>query len=228
MPERSQRYSQSHIFNTSITTLKYTIASHRCVGVTWLEYLIVRAVSHIETTQLHSNLIASSLAHREGYFDYIGLWLLKDFLRNGDVQSQFNVGDVDPKPYRSMGWKRLAILVEQLRRQGEKYTSTNGNTKICDELRSRPAMVNHNLDSEAHSLPHFLRLLPVPRHLARTWVKIVAPDIVVDAAVTASAWVLILQEADNPRCKLTEELDGEDKRYDGNSNSTCKKHKRCD
>lgn len=88
-------------------------------------------------------------------------------------------------------------------------------------------MVNHNLDSEAHGLPHFLRLLPVPRHLARPRVKIVAPDIVVDAAVTASAWVLILQEADNPRCKLTEELDGEDKRYDGNSNSTCNKHKRC-
>lgn len=88
-------------------------------------------------------------------------------------------------------------------------------------------MVNHNLDSEAHSLPHFLWLLPVPRHLAGTWVKVVAPDIVVDAAVTASAWVLILQEADNPRCKLTEELDGEDKRYDGNSNSTCNKDKGC-
>lgn len=88
-------------------------------------------------------------------------------------------------------------------------------------------MVDPNLDSEAHGLPHLLRLLPVPRHLAGTWVKVVAPDIVVDAAVTASAWVLILQEADNPRCKLTEELDGEDKRYDGNSNSTCNKHKAC-
>lgn len=88
-------------------------------------------------------------------------------------------------------------------------------------------MSNHHLDSEAHSLSHFLRLLPVPRHLAGTWVEVVAPNIVVDAAVTASAWVLILQEADYPRCKLAEELDGEDKRDDGNSNSTYSERKGC-
>lgn len=41
---------------------------------------------------------------------------MKDFLCNGDVQSQFDVGDVDPQPYRSMGGKRLAIFVEQLKR----------------------------------------------------------------------------------------------------------------
>lgn len=111
--------SQSHILIAPISTLKYTLAiAQMCLGcVTWLKYLIVGAVSHIETTQLHGNLIASSLAHREGYFDYIGLWFLKDFLCHGNVQSQFNVGDVDPQPHRSMGWKRLAILVEQLRRQ---------------------------------------------------------------------------------------------------------------
>lgn len=100
-------------------------------------------------------------------------------------------------------------------------------TKIWVELRSWANMVSHNLDPEAHGLPHFLRLLPIPWHLAGTWVEVVAPDIVVDAAVTASPWVLILQEADNPCCKLTEELDGEDKRYDRNSNSTCNKHKGC-
>lgn len=82
-----------------------------------MEYLIVRAVCYIEATQLHGNLIASGLPHREGYFDYIRLWFLKDFLCNRDVQSQFDVGDVDPQPYRSMGWERLAILVEQLQRQ---------------------------------------------------------------------------------------------------------------
>lgn len=82
--------------------------------------------------------------------------------------------------------------------------------------------IDPHLDPEAHRLPHFLRLLPVPGHLAGAWVQVVAPHIVVDAAVTASPRVLILQEADNPRCELTEELDGEDKRDDGNSNSTCK------
>lgn len=81
-------------------------------------------------------------------------------------------------------------------------------------------MDNH-LDSEAHSLPHFLRFLPIPRHLTGTRVQVVAPHIVVDATVTASPWILILQEADHPRCKLAEELDGKDKRDDGNSNSTC-------
>ena len=76
--------------------------------------------------------------------------------------------------------------------------------------------------SEAHRLSHFLWVFPVPRHLAGARVQVVAPHIVVDAAVPTSPRVLILQEADNPRRKLTEELDGEDKRYDGNSNSTCR------
>ncbi|TNN52309.1 hypothetical protein EYF80_037463 [Liparis tanakae] len=61
----------------------------------------------------------------------------------------------------------------------------------------------------------------VPEHLAGAWVEVVSPDVVVDAAVAASPRIFILQEADDPRCKLTQELDGEDKRYDGNSNSTC-------
>lgn len=116
-----QNDSQSHILVAFISTVKYALAlAQMCwLCVTWLEYLVVRAVSHIEATQLHGNLIASSLADREGYFDHIGLWFLKDFLCHGDVQCQFNVSDVDPQPHRSMGWKRLAILVEQLKRQGK-------------------------------------------------------------------------------------------------------------
>lgn len=82
-------------------------------------------------------------------------------------------------------------------------------------------MVSRYLDPEAHRLPHFLRLLPIPGHLAGSRVQVVATDIVVDAAVAASPRILILQEADNSCRKLAEELDGEDKRYDGNSNSTC-------
>lgn len=85
--------------------------------------------------------------------------------------------------------------------------------------------LEYHLNPEAHSLPHFLRLLPIPGHLAGAWVQVVSPDIVVDAAVAASPWILILQEADNSRCELTEELDGKDKRYDGNSNSTCKENR---
>lgn len=83
--------------------------------------------------------------------------------------------------------------------------------------------MNCHLNSKAHSLAHFLWFLPVPRHLAGPWVQVITPHIVVDAAVSASSWILILQKADNPRCKLTEELDSKDKRYDGNSNSTCRK-----
>lgn len=82
-------------------------------------------------------------------------------------------------------------------------------------------VIDRHLDSEAHRLPHFLRFLPIPGHLAGARVQVVAADIVVDAAVAASPRILILQEADNSCCKLAEELDGEDKRYDGNSNSTC-------
>lgn len=89
---------------------------------TWLEYLVIRAVCHIEATQLDGNLIASGLAHCEGHFDYVGLWFLQNFLCNRDVQSQFNVSDVDPQSNRSMRRERLAILVEQLRRQKHKFS----------------------------------------------------------------------------------------------------------
>lgn len=101
--------------NQQLYKLKYRLALH-----TWLEYLVIWTVSHIEAAQLDSNLIASGLAHCEGHFDYIGLWFLQNLLRNRDVQSQFNVGDVDPQSHRSMGWERLAILIEQLSRQTHK------------------------------------------------------------------------------------------------------------
>ena len=76
------------------------------------------------------------------------------------------------------------------------------------------------LNPEAHGLAHFLRVLPVPGHLAGARVQVVAPHIVVDAAVTPSPAVLILQEANHSRSELAQELDGKDERYDGNSNST--------
>lgn len=63
---------------------------------TWLEYLVIGAVGYIEATKLDSNLIASSFAHCEGHFDYVGFWFLQNLLCNRDVQSQFNVSDVDP------------------------------------------------------------------------------------------------------------------------------------
>lgn len=53
---------------------------------TWLEYLIIRAVGHIEPTQLDSNLIAACFAHREGHFDYVGLRFLQNLLCNRNVQ----------------------------------------------------------------------------------------------------------------------------------------------
>lgn len=84
---------------------------------TWLKYLVIRAVGHIEATQLDSNLIASGLAHCKGHFDYIRLWFLQNLLCHRDVQSHFNVGDVDPQSHRPMGRERLAIFIVQLRRQ---------------------------------------------------------------------------------------------------------------
>lgn len=86
-----------------------------CGCNTWLECLVIRAVGHIEPTQLDSNLITSGLAHCECHFDYIRLWFVQNFLCNRDVQSHLNVGDVDPQSHRPMGWERLAILIEQLR-----------------------------------------------------------------------------------------------------------------
>lgn len=101
-----------------------------CSNNTWLKYLVIRAVGHIEASQLDSNLIASGLAYCEGYFDYIGLWFLKNFLCNRDVQSQFNVGDVDPQSHRPMGRERLAILIEQLETEVQKkYSLTQGTHK---------------------------------------------------------------------------------------------------
>ena len=90
---------------------------------TWLEYLVIRAVGHIEATQLDSNLISSGLTHCECHFYYIGLRFLQNLLGNRDVKSQFNVGDVDPQSNRSMGRERLAILIEQLKRQTSKGKS---------------------------------------------------------------------------------------------------------
>lgn len=83
---------------------------------TWLEYLVIRAISHIQSTQLDCNLITSSLAYCKSHFDYIGLWVLQDFLCDRDVQGQFNVGNVDSQPHRPMCWERLTILIEQLKR----------------------------------------------------------------------------------------------------------------
>lgn len=82
---------------------------------TWLEYFVIRAVGHIEATQLNSNLIASCLAHCEGHFHNIRLWFLQNLLCDRDVQCQLDVGDVDPQPHRPVGWERLTILIEQLR-----------------------------------------------------------------------------------------------------------------
>jgi len=84
---------------------------------TWLKYLVIRAVGHIEATKLDSNFVASGLAHSEGDFYHIGLWILQNLLCHRDVQSQLDVGDVDPQTHRPVGRKRLAVLVEQLRRK---------------------------------------------------------------------------------------------------------------
>lgn len=82
-----------------------------------MKNLVIRAVGHVEATQLDSNLVAPGFAHSEGNFDYVGLWFLQNFLCHRDVQSQFDVVDVDPQPHRPVGGKRLAILIEKLRRQ---------------------------------------------------------------------------------------------------------------
>lgn len=81
---------------------------------TWLENLVIRTVGHVEAAQLHSDLVASCLAHGEGHFDHVGLWLLQNLLRDGDVQRQLDVSDVDPQSNGPVGGERLSVLVEQL------------------------------------------------------------------------------------------------------------------
>lgn len=81
---------------------------------TRLENLVIRAVGHVEAAQLHSDLVAARLAHGEGHFYHVGLWLLQNLLRDGDVQRQLDVGDVDPQSNGPVGGERLSVLVEQL------------------------------------------------------------------------------------------------------------------
>lgn len=83
---------------------------------TWLENLVIGAVGHVEASQLHGHLVAACLAHCEGHFDHVGLWLLQNLLRDGDVQCQLDVGDVDPQSHGPVGGERLSVLVEQLQR----------------------------------------------------------------------------------------------------------------
>lgn len=85
---------------------------------TWLEYLVIGAVGHVEAPQLHSHLVAACLAHGEGHFDHVGLWLLQNLLRDGDVQRQLDVSDVHPQSDGPVGGERLSILIEQLRQLG--------------------------------------------------------------------------------------------------------------
>lgn len=63
--------------------------------LTWLKYLIIRAVSHIKASQFHSHLIAAGLAHSKGHFNYVGLGLLQHLLGDRNVQSQLDMCDVD-------------------------------------------------------------------------------------------------------------------------------------
>lgn len=83
---------------------------------TWLKYFVIRAVGHIEAAQLDGNLVASSFAHCEGDFDDVGLWFLKNLLCYRDVQSQLNMGDVDPETHRPVGREGLTVLIEELSR----------------------------------------------------------------------------------------------------------------
>jgi len=87
--------------------------------LTWLEYLVVGAVGHIETAELHGHLVAARLAHGEGHLDHVGLGILQDFLGDGDVQPQLHVGDVHPKAHGPVGGEGLAVFVEQLQREGK-------------------------------------------------------------------------------------------------------------
>lgn len=100
------------ILTKSFKELSFLFICHTC---TWLKYLVIRTISHIEAAQLDSNLIASSFAYCKGNFYNVGLRFLQNLLCDRDVQGQFNVGDVDPQTHRPMGWERLTILVEKLR-----------------------------------------------------------------------------------------------------------------
>ena len=81
---------------------------------TWLKYLVVGAVCHVESTQFDRYLIASSLAYGEGHFDYVGLRVLKNLLGDRDIQSRLDMSDVDPQSHGPMCREGLSILIEQL------------------------------------------------------------------------------------------------------------------
>lgn len=50
------------------------------LDLTWLENLVVGAVSHIQATEFYSDFVSPSPAHSESHFHHIGIGLLKNFL----------------------------------------------------------------------------------------------------------------------------------------------------